>query len=85
MEPTKITKSREDTANRIKLINRILTAYKAKKLSIQAQQAKLDAINNEAVCYEDLKDRMDKAYQKNRRKKKIDKLKAISTHWKGLN
>lgn len=85
MEPTKTAKSKEDTTNRIKLIDRILTAYKAKKLSIQAQQAKLDALNNEEICYEELKDRMDKAYQKNKRKKKIDKLKAISTHWIGLN
>jgi hypothetical protein len=85
MEPTKIAKSKEITANRLKIIDRILTAYKAKKLQIQAQQAKIDAITNEALCYEDVKERMSKAYQKNKRQKKINKLQQLQTHWKGLN
>jgi len=85
MEPIKNTKSKEITANRLKAIDRILNAFKAKKLAIQAQQAQLDANTTEALCYEDVKERMSKAYQRNKRQKKIDKLKAISTHWKGLN
>jgi hypothetical protein len=85
MEPTKITKSKEITANRLKVIDRILNAYKAKKLAIQAQQAQLDANTTEALCYEDVKERMSKAYQRNKRQKKINKLQQIQTHWKGLN
>jgi hypothetical protein len=85
MEPTKTTKSKEITANRLKVIDRILNAYKAKKLAIQAQQAQLDANTTEALCYEDVKERMSKAYQRNKRQKKINKLQQIQTHWKGLN
>ena len=73
------------TANRIKLIDRILNAYKAKKLAIQAQQANIDANTKEEIYYEDVKERMNKAYQRNKRQKKIDKLQAIKTHWKRLN
>ena len=80
MEPNK-----NNISNRMKMIDRIITAYKAKKLQIQAQQAKIDAITNEALCYEDVKERMSKAYQKNKRQKKINKLQQLQTHWKGLN
>lgn len=85
MEPTKNTKSKEITANRLKLIDRILTSWKAKKLEIQAQQERLNANTTEALCYEDVRERMNNAYQKMKRKKKIDKLKSIEKHWKGLS
>jgi Mn-dependent DtxR family transcriptional regulator len=85
MEPIKKTKSKEITANRLKTIDRILTALKARKLAIQAQQAQLDANTTEALCYEDVKERMSKAYQKNKRQKKIDKLQQIKSHWLGLS
>ena len=85
MEPIKNTKSKEITANRLKAIDRILTAFKAKKLAIQAQQAQMDANTTEALCYEDVKERMNKAYQKNKRQKKIDKLQQIKSHWLGLS
>ena len=85
MEPTKNTKSKEITANRLKMIDRILTAWKAKKLEIQAQQERLNANTTEALCYEDVKKRMSKAYQRNLRQKKIDKLQKIKSHWLGLS
>jgi len=85
MEPNKNTNSKELTANRLKTIDRILNAYKAKKLAIQAQQAQLDANTNEELYYEGVKERMSKAYQKNKRQKKIDKLQQIKSHWKGLS
>ena len=85
MEPIKNAKSKEITANKLKAIDRILTAFKAKKLAIQAQQAQLDANTTEALCYEDVKERMSKAYQRNKRQKKIDKLQQIKSHWKGLS
>lgn len=73
------------TANRIKLIDRIISAYKAKKLAIQAQQASLDANTKEEVYYEDVKERMSKAYQRNKRQSKIKKLQQIKSHWLGLS
>ena len=85
MEPIKNTKSKEITANRLKTIDRILNTLKARKLAIQAQQAQLDANTTEALCYEDVKERMSKAYQRNKRQKKIDKLQQIKSHWKGLS
>ena len=50
MGPSDNANSKELTANRLKTIDRILTAYKAKKLAIQAQQAHLDANPTEALC-----------------------------------
>jgi Mn-dependent DtxR family transcriptional regulator len=85
MGPTKNTNSKEITANRLKTIDRILNALKARKLAIQAQQAQLDANTTEALCYEDVKERMSKAYQRNKRQKKIDKLQQIKSHWLGLS
>jgi hypothetical protein len=85
MEPNKNANSKELTANRLKTIDRILTAYKAKKLAIQAQQAQLDANTTEALYYEDVKERMSKAYQRNKRQKKINKLQKIKSHWLGLS
>ena len=85
MEPTKIEISKETTANRMKMIDRIINAYKAKKLAIQAQQAQIVANTNEELYYEDVRKRMDKAYQRNKRQKKIDKLQQIKTHWLGLS
>lgn len=85
MEPNKINKSQQITANRIKLIDRILNAYKAKKLAIQAQQASLDANTKEEIYYEDVKERMSKAYQRNKRQSKIKKLQQIKSHWLGLS
>ena len=85
MEPNKNTKSKEITDNRLKTIDRILNTLKARKLAIQAQQAQLDANTTEGLCYEDVKERMSKAYQRNKRQKKIDKLQQIKSHWKGLS
>jgi|MudIll2142460700_1097286.scaffolds.fasta_scaffold148960_2 hypothetical protein len=85
MEPTKIEISKETTANRMKMIDRIINAYKAKKLAIQAQQAQIVANTNEELHYEDVRKRMDKAYKRNKRQKKIDKLQQIKTHWLGLS
>jgi nicotinamide mononucleotide adenylyltransferase len=85
MEPTKIGISKETTANRMKMIDRIINAYKAKKLAIQAQQAQIVANTNEELYYEDVRKRMDKAYQRNKRQKKIDKLQQIKKHWLGLS
>lgn len=85
MEPTKIEISKETTAHRMKMIDRIINAYKAKKLAIQAQQAQIVANTNEELYYEDVRKRMDKAYQRNKRQKKIDKLQQIKTHWLGLS
>ena len=79
------TNPKDITANRIKLIDRILNAYKAKKLAIQAQQANIDANTKEEIYYEDVKERMNKAYQRNKRQKKIEKLEAIKKHWQGLS
>lgn len=36
------------------------------------------------MLYDDLLKRMSNAYQKNKRQKKIDKLKNDNSHWKGL-
>jgi len=36
------------------------------------------------MLYDDLLKRMNNAYKRNKRKKKIDKLKNNSSHWKGL-
>lgn len=96
----------------MKMIDKIITAYKAKKLMLQAQQVQKDGIketrdliyNNpradkqnkewddkeekkikDKMLYDDLKKRMSDAYQKNKRQKKIDKLQAIKTHWRGLS
>ena len=70
---------------RIKTIDRIISAYRAKKLELLAQQERNSNAKNEQIYYEELKDRMNKAYQKRKRQKKIDKLQKISSHWKGLN
>ena len=96
----------------MKMIDKIITAYKAKKLILQAQQVQKDGIketrdliyNNpradkqnkewddkeekkikDKMLYDDLKKRMSDAYQRNKRQKKIDKLQAIKTHWRGLS
>ena len=70
---------------RIKTIDRIISAYRAKKLELLAQQERNSNSKNEQIYYEDLKDRMNKAYQRRKRQKKIDKLQKISSHWKGLS
>ena len=85
MEPNKNTKAQQITANRIKIIDRMINAFKAKKLAIQSQQAQLNANTTEALCYEDVKERMSKAYQRNKRQKKIKKLQQSLSHWKGLS
>ncbi len=72
--------------NRIKIIDRIITAYKAKKLMLQAQQIQQGNIKEEPeLLFDDLKKRMNDAYQKMKRRKKINKLQSIETHWKGLS
>ena len=71
---------------KMKMINRIIKAYQAKKLMLQAQQIQQNNIKEEKdKSFKSVKQRMNDAYQKNKRQKKIDKLQAIQTHWKGLN
>jgi len=71
---------------KMKMINRIIKAYQAKKLMLQAQQIQQNNIKEEKdKSFKSVKQKMNDAYQKNKRQKKIDKLQAIQTHWKGLN
>jgi hypothetical protein len=71
---------------KMKMINRIIKAYQAKKLMLQAQQIQQNNIKEEKnKSFKSIKERINNAYQKNKRQKKIDKLQAIKTHWKGLN
>jgi len=71
---------------RMKMIDRIIKAYQAKKLMLQAQQIQQSNVKEEKdKSFKSVKQRMNDAYQKNKRQKKIDKLQAIQTHWKGLN
>jgi hypothetical protein len=56
------------------------------KLMLQSQQIQQNNIKEEKdKSFKSVKERMNNAYQKNKRQKKIDKLQAIQTHWKGLN
>ena len=80
MEPVKNTIT-QTTASRLKQINRAIAHYKAQKLLLKAKQ---EQQTNEGIIYEELKKRMERAYQKNKRQKKISKPQKISTHWKGL-
>lgn len=67
----------------MKMIDRIITAYKAKKLMLQAQQVQQDNIKEQSKPFNDLRKRMENADKRNKRQKKIDKL--INTdEWKGL-
>ena len=69
----------------MKMIDRIMTAYKAKKLMLQAQQVQQDGIKEEEnKSYKSLSKRMKDAHQRNQREKKIDKLQANKKLWKGL-
>jgi len=71
---------------KMKMIDRIIKAYQAKKLMLQAQQIQQSNVKEEKdKSFKSVKQRMNDAYQKNKRQKKIDKLQAIQTHWKGLN
>ena len=71
---------------KMKMIDRIIKAYQAKKLMLQAQQIQQSNVKEEKdKSFKGVKQRMNDAYQKNKRQKKIDKLQAIKTHWKGLN
>ena len=71
---------------KMKMIDRIIKAYQAKKLMLQAQQIQQSNVKEEKdKSFKGIKQRMNDAYQKNKRQKKIDKLQAIQTHWKGLN
>jgi hypothetical protein len=71
---------------KMKMIDRIIKAYQAKKLMLQAQQIQQSNVKEEKdKSFKGVKQRMNDAYQKNKRQKKIDKLQAIQTHWKGLN
>lgn len=69
----------------LKTIDRIISAYKAKKLELLAQQERITNYQSEEIQYEELKDRMSKAYQKNKRQKKINKLQQKLNHWSGLS
>ena len=69
----------------LKTIDRIISAYKAKKLELLAQQERIKNYQSEGIQYEELKDRMSKAYQKNKRQKKINKLQQKLNHWSGLS
>lgn len=68
----------------LKTIDRIISAYKAKKLELLAQQERITNYQSEGIQYEELKDRMSKAYQRNKRQKKINKLQQRLNHWRGL-
>jgi len=76
MEPYKISNQ-----NKMKMIDRIIKAYQAKKLMLQAQAIQSN-VKEEKV---DTKSRMDKAYRRNKRQKKIDKLLARLNHWRNLS
>lgn len=67
------------------MIDRIISAYKARKLMLQAQEVQQGNVKEEGMLYDDVAERMRNAYKRNKRKKKIDKLKSIETHWKGLS
>lgn len=72
--------------NRMKIIDRIITAYKAKKLMLQAQQVQQDNVKEEkSAPFKDIRDRMENGYKRMKRQKKIEKLIANNSHWKGLN
>ena len=81
MEPVKNTITQTTTASRLKQIDKAIAHYKAQKLILKAKQAQQ---TNEGIIYEELKQRMERAYQRNKRQKKISKLQKISKHWKGL-
>lgn len=85
----------KSTDERLKTINRIIAAYKAKRLMIQAQQVQQDAFK------EDTTTRMIAGYNKNRdqiekrpkrpevpqtekRKRKLADLLSRSSSWRGL-
>jgi len=76
MEPYKI-----NNQNKMKMIDRIIKAYQAKKLMLQAQEIQSN-VKEEKV---DTRSRMDKAYRRNKRQKKIDKLLARLNHWRNLS
>ena len=78
MEPNK-----SSISNRMKMIDRIITAYKAKKLMLQAQQVQQDNIKEQSKPFNDLRKRMENADKRNKRQKKIDKL-MNTDEWKGL-
>lgn len=67
----------------MKMIDRIITAYKAKKLMLQAQQVQQDNIKEQSKPFNDLRKRMENADKRNKRQKKIDKL-MNTDEWKGL-
>lgn len=67
----------------MKMIDRIITAYKAKKLMLQAQQVQQDNMKEEAKPFNNLRRRMENADRRNKRQKKIDKLQNTD-EWKGL-
>lgn len=73
-------------SNRMKMIDRIITAYKAKKLLLQAQQVQQNGIKEEEEkSYKSMRNRMNNAYKKMKRREKIQKLMSNSKHWKGLS
>jgi len=76
MEPYKTSNQ-----NKMKMIDRIIKAYQAKKLMLQAQEIQ-SSVKEEK---EDTRSRMDKAYRKNKRQKKIEKLLAKLNHWRNLS
>ena len=70
----------------IKWIDKIITAYKRKKLQLQQQLLQQQQFKlKEFVCFEDVRKRMSDAKQKLDRQKKIDKLQSNKSHWKGLS
>ena len=71
---------------KMKMIDRIIKAYQAKKLMLQAQQIQQSNVKEEKdKSFKSVKQRMNDAYQKNKRQKKIDKLQQSLSHWTGLN
>ena len=57
---------------------------RADKQSVDSDKSEEDKIKNK-MLYDDVIKRMKDAYQKRKRKQKIDKLKSNDNHWKGLS
>ena len=57
---------------------------RADKQDVDMDDKEIKKIKNK-MLYDDLVSRMKNAYDRNKRKKKIDKLQSNDDHWKGLS
>lgn len=57
---------------------------RADKQDVDMDDKEIKKIKNR-MLYDDLVSRMKNAYDRNKRKKKIDKLQSNDNHWKGLS